>query len=423
MEITINPGNIGGEIRIPGSKSHTIRALAIASLAGGTSRIIHPLDSQDTRACMEACRAIGAEITEQADEWLVKGTGGVIGTPDNIIDVANSGTTLRVLMGLAGLGEGWTIFTGDQQIRRRPIGPLLDSLKDLGCEGFTTKKTGCPPLALKGPIRGGHTEIACPTSQYLTSLLISCPLAKNETEITVTELNERPYVEITLDWLDSQGIRYSHQNFDWFRIPGGQRYRSFEREIPGDFSSATFFLCAAAVTGCSLTLRGLDQDDSQGDRAVVEILEQMGCRIESQGQSITITGGSLKGRTVDLNATPDALPALAVTACFASGTTHFVNVPQARLKETDRIKVMKQELSKMGAEVEELTDGLIVKESRLRGARVNGHFDHRIVMSLAIAALGATGPTTIETAESAAATFPGFFDLLQQIQVSQSSES
>ena len=419
MEITINPGNISGEIRIPGSKSHTIRALAIASLAEGTSRIIHPLDSEDTRACMEACSAMGAEITEEEDKWLVNGTGGVIDTPDNIVDVANSGTTLRVLMGLAGLGEGWTIFTGDHQIRGRPIGHLLDAFIDLGCEGFTTKGNGCPPLALRGPIRGGHTEIACPTSQYLTSLLISCPLAKNDTEIIVTELNERPYVEITLDWLDRQEIRYSHQNLEKIHIPGGQSYKSFEREIPGDFSSATFFLCAAAVTGCSLTLRGLDQNDSQGDREVVGILEQMGCRIESQGQSITISGGSLKGRTVDLNAIPDALPALAVTACFASGTTHLVNVPQARLKETDRIKVMRQELSKMGADVEELADGLVVKNSPLRGARVSGHFDHRIVMSLAIAALGATGPTTIETVESAAATFPGFFDLLQEIQLSQ----
>ncbi len=417
MDVTINPGMIGGEVRIPGSKSHTIRALAIASLATGASRIIHPLDSEDTRACVEACRAMGAEITEEGDAWLVRGTGGNVTTPDDIIDVSNSGTTLRVLMGLASLGKGWSLFTGDQQIRRRPIGPLLQSYVDLGCQGFSAKGNGCPPLALRGPLGGGRTEIACPTSQFLTSLLISCPLAERDTEIIVTELNERPYVEITLDWLDRQGIQYAHQNLESFRIPGGQRYNSFERDIPGDFSSATFFLCAAAVKGCRLTLNGLDQNDSQGDRAVVGILEQMGCRIETLGQSLTITGGSLRGLTVDLNAIPDALPALAVTACFASGTTRLVNVPQARLKETDRITVMKQELSKMGAEIEELNDGLIIKESPLKGAQVNGHLDHRVVMSLAIAALGASGPTTIETAESVAATFPEFFDLLQEIRL------
>jgi 3-phosphoshikimate 1-carboxyvinyltransferase len=418
VEVTVRPGKIGGEVRIPGSKSHTIRALAIATLAEGESRIAEPLESEDTRACIQACRAMGADITAREDVWIVRGTGGSVKTPENVIDVANSGTTLRVLMGLAALCDGWTIFTGDEQIRRRPVGALLDALIGLGAEGFTTRANGCPPLALRGPIRGGRIQIACPTSQYLTSLLISCPLAKGDTQITVIELNEQPYVEITLDWLDRQAIRYSNSNFKEFRLPGGQRYRSFEREIPADFSSATFFLCAAAITGCSLTLRGLDRNDSQGDREVVNILEEMGCRIESRGQSITITGGSLQGRTLDLNSIPDALPALAATACYASGTTRLVNVPQARLKETDRITVMREELTKMGAQVEELAEGLVVRESRLQGSRVSGHSDHRVVMALAVAALGAKGPTTIETAEAAAATFPEFFDLLEKIKSS-----
>jgi 3-phosphoshikimate 1-carboxyvinyltransferase len=206
-----------------------------------------------------------------------------------------------------------------------------------------------------------------------------------------------------------------------FVIPGGQKYRAFEKAVPGDFSSATFLFCAAAVTGGPVTLRGLDMGDAQGDKAVVSILRAMGCRVKTAGTSITLTGGDLKGRDIDMNAIPDALPALAVTACFAQGKTRLINVPQARLKETDRIAVMARELSKMGARIRELPDGLEIEgaqsasgEPPLTGCSVNGHGDHRVVMALAVAGLGACGETQIETAEAASITFPGFFDALER---------
>jgi 3-phosphoshikimate 1-carboxyvinyltransferase len=408
-------------VTAPGSKSHTIRGLIIALLADGESTIINPLDSSDTRSCLEACRAFGAEIIERPNSWVVTGTGGKPKTPENVVDVGNSGTSLYLLSGIAALQDGWTVFTGDDQIRSRPAGPLLSSIADLGARVISTRGNGAAPYLVGGPLSGGKTEIECPTSQYLSSLLLAAPAAMGNTEIAVPLLNEQPYAEMTLSWLDNQGIKYANDGFRHFAIPGGQRYRSFSRPIPGDFSSATFFLCAAAVNGATIRVDGLDFEDSQGDKAVVDMLEKLGCAVERTSESVVIRGKPLRGCELDLNATPDALPALAVTACFAEGTTRLVNVPQARLKETDRITVMREELTKMGARVEEMPDGLIIhgrtrgEKPPLKGAEVDGRSDHRVVMALAIGALAAEGDTSIDTVEAVDVTVPGFFNLLHSI--------
>ncbi len=415
MEVTIRPGQLGGRLRVPASKSHTIRALIIATLADGESFVRAPLDSDDTRSCLACCRALGAQITEQAEGWRVRGTGGRLQVPENVVDVGNSGTTLYIAMAAAALTGGFTVFTGDEQIRRRPARNLLGALRDLGATAFDTRGNGCAPLVVGGPLRGGRTAIACPTSQYLSALLLAAPLAEGTSEIEVTELNEQPYVEITLDWLDRQRIRYERRGLMWFRVPGGQAYHAFDRAVPGDFSSATFFFCAAAVTGSAVTVDGLDPNDPQGDKDVLRLLEQMGCRVTWADTSVTVEGTKLRGVDADLNPMPDALPALAVTACFAEGVTRLGNVPQARLKETDRIAVMARELARMGATVKEEPDGLVIQGSRLEGTAVNGYADHRVVMALAIAGLRARGSTTVSTAEAAAVTFPGFFELLESL--------
>ncbi|MBN1523084.1 MAG: 3-phosphoshikimate 1-carboxyvinyltransferase [Spirochaetales bacterium] len=416
MEKTVTFADISGEVRIPASKSHTIRALTIATLADGTSHIRQPLESADTRSCLEICRQLGADIEVKPDEWIVTGTGGNLSVPENILDTGNSGTTLYIAAATAALVSGYSVFTGDEQIRRRPINSLLAALKDLGAEAFSTRHNGCAPVVIRGKLQGGKTAITCPTSQYLTSLLLNCPLADGDTEIKVLELNEKPYVEMTLSWLDSQGIKYERDpDINWFKIPGRQKYNAFDREIPADFSSATFFLCLGAIKGGGVTLHGLDMSDSQGDKAVIGMLEKLGADISVEGSSITVKGGTLKGTTLDLNATPDALPALAVTACFAEGTTELGNVPQARLKETDRIAVMAAELSKMGAKITEKPDGLVIEKSALHGAKVHGHADHRVVMSLAVAGLNSPGETIIDTAESVDITFPQFFSLIDSL--------
>lgn len=418
MELKVERSRLRGAIEIPASKSHTIRAVAIATLAEGSSEILQPLYSSDSLSCVEVCRALGAEISLELEErWRVKGVGGKVQAPADILDVRNSGTTCRITMGMASLAPGFSVFTGDEQTRRRPMQPLLTALGNLGAQAFSTQGNGRLPAVIGGRLHGGQTEVEGLTSQYLTSLLISCPLAEKESELWVKDLHERPYVEMTMAWLDRQGIQYDHRGLDYFRIPGGQCYRAFQARVPADFSSATFFLCAAAIADAEVTLLGLDMQDSQGDKKVVAMLQEMGAdiRLEAGGAIVVRGGWELIGRELDLNDTPDALPALAVVGCHARGTTVLKNVPQARIKETDRIATMRQELSKLGARVEELPDGLVIEQSPLRGAQLHGHGDHRVVMSLAVAGLIAEGATQVDTAEAIQVTFPSFVELMGQL--------
>lgn len=404
---------------MPGSKSHTIRAVAIAALADGESFIRRPLDSLDAQSAVRAYRAFGADIdTGDPLLWKVRGIAGRPQVPADVIDVGNSGTSLRIAVGTAGLlpaGAGEAAFTGDHQIRRRPVGPLLDCLCDLGATAVSLRRNGCVPAVVGGRIRGGRTAIDATNSQYLTSLLLNCPLADGAAEIDVTKLGEKPYVEMTLDWLSRQSIRLENHDFRRFVVPGNQSFKAFDRIVPADWSSATFFLVAGAICDADITLTGLDRNDTQGDRAVVDYLQAMGAAVEPTEYSVRVRHGSLKGIEIDLNATPDALPALAVAACFAEGTTRLVNVEEARRKETDRIRVMAAELRKLGIRTEELPDGLVVHGGRIRGGQVEGHDDHRIVMALSLAGLAGTEPVTVTTAEAAAVTFPAFVSLMQSL--------
>ena len=415
MRLVVERSKLAGAAEVPGSKSHTIRAAFLATLAEGTSVISAPLHSRDTLAAMNACRALGADIRVSKDRWVVEGTGGHPTPVADPIDVQNSGTTLRVALAVAALGTDWALFTGDEQIRRRPAGPLIEALGNLGARAYSTRGDGAAPVAVRGPLKGGVTDIECPTSQYLSALLIACPLAEGDTEIRVGVLNERPYVWLTLAWLDRLGTEYCHKRLKHFHIRGGQSYDAFDRRIPADFSSATFLLAAAAVTRSELTLVGLDMSDTQGDKAVVGMLEAMGCEVFADEEAITIKGGDLRGAEIDLNNTPDALPSLAVVGAFAEGETRLVNVPQARLKEVDRIAAMRGELAKLGVQAEEMEDGLIVTGGRPEGATVSSHGDHRIAMALAVAGLGAEATTVLDGAEAIDVTFPEFVELMLKL--------
>jgi len=417
MEFSVRPSRLRGEVEIPGSKSHTIRAVAVAALAEGESIIRSPLESADTRACAEAYRALGAVIDTGPEAWTVRGTAGRIRTPDNVIDVQNSGTTLRIAVGSAAtLTSGLAVFTGDDQIRRRPLGPLAQSLNELGASVHCTRENGCAPVVVGGRLRGGRTAIQAVTSQFLTSLLMATPLADRESEIDVPLLNEQPYVHITLDWLARAGIELHRDELRYFRVPGGQQYRPIDVRVPADFSSATFFLAAGALGDNDILVKGLDLADPQGDKAVIDYLRRMGARIDIGPEGIRVRPAPLTGCEIDMNATPDALPMMAVMGCFARGRTALVNVPQARLKETDRIAVMAAELSRMGAVVTERPDGLVIEESSLHAATVDGHCDHRVVMALTVAATACPdGPSRITTAQAAAVTFPTFQDCMSRL--------
>jgi 3-phosphoshikimate 1-carboxyvinyltransferase len=432
MKLIVRKSQLKGTVLIPSSKSHTIRAVAIASLAEGQSTIRNPLASGDTDAVVNCYRALGAKIdTSNPGLWEVTGTAAQIKNPKEVVDVGNSGTTLNIAIGSASLvRKGETVtFTGDEQTQSRPVGPLLNSLNDLGANCISVNNTGCAPVRITGQLVGGKTSITASTSQYLSSLVLCTPLAAKDSEIEVTLLNEPDYVQMTLDWLDKQKIQYENEQMRRFKVKGNQSYRAFDATIPADFSSATFFLCAAALFGDGVTLLGLDFSDSQPDKAVVDYLKAMGANITIQANSITIKAAPLRGIEIDMNRTPDALPAMAVTATFAEGETRLVNVPQARLKETDRIRCIAEELKKLNVDVEELPDGLIIRGSSLVSRRsnqklqvtshgrratnrVDGRSDHRIVMALSIAGLGLDKPVTIETAEAMAVTFPNYVELM-----------
>lgn len=404
---------------IPGSKSHTIRAVAIGAMAEGTSTIRNPLISSDTRSAVECFRGLGASIdTSDSTRWVIHGTGGDIKATDAAIDVGNSGTALPFGMACAArVGRGKRIqFTGDEQIQRRPVGPLCVALGELGARSETERGNGCAPVWVEGTLRGGRTSIECLTSQYLSALMIATPMASGDTQIDVPLLNEPDYVQMTLDWLDRQGIRYRHENFRRFFVEGGQRYRAFEATIPADFSSATFFLCAGSFLDADIEITGLDFSDSQPDKAVAEYLRRMGADIRIEGDKVRVLGSRLHGTRIDMNRTPDALPAMAVTGAFAGGQTRLDNVPQARKKETDRIRCMAEELRKLSIRVEELADGLILYEGgTITGGVVCGHGDHRIVMAMSLAGLASDDGIEIDTAEAIAVTFPEYVGLMQSL--------
>ena len=412
--ITLSPSRPAGTVSVPASKSQTIRAFLIAFFARDISRISNPLISADTKSCIDAIIQAGARVSfdDGMKEAIVDSRD--MAMPDSLsIDAGNSGTTEYLLLPMAAsLGIPVTI-TGDEQLRSRPVGPLADALRDLGCEVKTAG--GKPPVSVLGPIRGGSTVIECKSSQYLSGLLLGAPMAEGDTEIRCSLLYEKPYVSLTLGWLRSQGISFQiSDDYMVSRIKGGQRYRGFESYINGDYSSASFFFCMAAMAGTSITVKGLDPADPQGDKAILGILSQMGCTVSWEGNAVTVQGPErLRGGGFDLNAIPDTLPVLAATAAVAEGTTRLFNVPQARIKETDRIACMRQDLEALGIDVEEEPDGLAIHgRGRIHGGSVKGFGDHRIIMAMASLSAGSDGPVTIDDEKAAEVTFPTFFTLL-----------
>ena len=407
MKIKVCKSILNGELAVPGSKSHTIRAIAAALMAEGTSIVRAPLESADTRSTLEAAKLLGAKVCEHLDRWEITGTGGKITDPQQVIDMGNSGTGLRILSGIAGTADCKITFDGDASLRSRPMGQLTDALSNLGVK-VETREGKCP-VSFEGPLQGGKTEVVGTSSQFLTALLFACPFAQNDTEIFPVDLQEKPYVEITLGWLKRLGVEFeAADDMSCFKVPCGQKFKAFDWTIPADFSTAAFPLGAGAIAGGEVRIKNLDFDDLQGDKAVFDFVEQFGAKVERLAEYTRVSPGKLHAVELDLNATPDALPLLAVVAACAEGSTRFYNVAQARIKETDRITCMACELGKMGIEVQELPDGMIIKGGKLKGAELESYDDHRIAMALTVAAFVAEGDSVINNAECAAVTYPGF---------------
>ncbi len=416
MILRILPSPAQGKISVPASKSHTIRAIAFGSLASGESIIRNPLDSEDAHSAAAVYEALGANITKQEGEWRVEGFGGLPSPPSRQIDVGNSGTTCRMGLGTAALlPEGEARFDGDPQTRRRPMGPLLDALSDLGARAVSENDDGRLPAKVSGPWLGGETQVDGTTSQYTSSLILNAPFGGGDSIIDPVDLNERPYVDMTLWWLGKLGLSFEREGYEHFCVPGNQALSSFDMEVPADFSSAAFMVAAAALPSGDVLLEGLDMDDPQGDKAILGMVAGMGAEVREENGSIRIRGVSLEGGIFDLNSTPDLLPVMAVLGAFADGETRLVNVPQARIKETDRITAMREVIESLGGSATELPDALIVRGGGLKGGKAHGFGDHRVVMAAAVAGLAAPLGVEVDTAEAMAITFPDFCERMRRL--------
>jgi 3-phosphoshikimate 1-carboxyvinyltransferase len=420
MDATIRPSGIGGTERAPPSKSYTHRAILAAGYSDEAS-VRRPLLSADTRATMRAVEAFGGTVSnrEGNGDLEIEGFDGRPAVPEDVVDCANSGTTMRLVTAAAALADGTTVFSGDESLRSRPQGPLLSAIESLGGRAESTREDGQAPLVVTGPIDGGRVEIPGDvSSQFVTALLLAGAVTDEGIAVDLaTPLKSAPYVEITLDVLSSFGIE-ARETAGGYRVEGDQWYAPEDGEyaVPGDFSSASYLLAAGAVAGDDgVTAEGA-VPSAQGDTAIVDHLDRMGATIDwdRAAGTVRVERSALSGIAVDVGDTPDLLPTLAVLGAVADGVTRIENCEHVRYKETDRVAAMAEALSRMSAVVEESRDELLVRggESDLTGTRLDGRGDHRIVMALSIAGLVADGETTISGAEDVDVSFPGFFETL-----------
>ena len=418
--IAISPcGPFHGTIRPPGSKSITNRALVCAALAQAESTLTGALDSDDTRVMIDCLRQLGIPIEahEEGTRLVVQGCGGSIPETQAELFVGNSGTTIRFLTALTALGHGTYRLDGIERMRQRPIGDLVSALKQLGADVTCESPGGCPPVIVRARgLRGGRVTIRGDiSSQFLSGLLMACPLAESDVEIMVAgALVSRPYVEMTLRVMESFGIAVPCSDLSQFLIRGQQTYRGCGYAIEPDASAASYFWGAAAVAGGGVTVEGLSADALQGDVRFVNCLEQMGCVIRREPASISVEGRPLRGIDIDMNAISDTVQTLAVVALFADGPTTIRNVAHIRHKETDRIGDLARELRKLGATVEDRADGLTITPGPLRGAAIDTYNDHRMAMSFALAGLRIPG-VVIRDPGCTAKTYPSFFADLERL--------
>lgn len=419
MNYHISPSKLCGDITIPPSKSHTLRAILFASLAKGSSQIHNYLPSPDTVAMINACRLLGANIRIEPHLLHIHGTDGKPQTPTNVIDAGNSGQVLRFVAAIAALTSGYTVLTGDHSIRtNRPVQPLLDGLTQLGVFAVSTQGDGSAPIIIKGPLCGGTTSLNGEDSQPVSGLLIASAFAKHPSLIHVSSPGEKPWIDLTLDWFKRLGIHCQHQDYTQYQVSGNAAYPGFEYTVPGDFSSCAFPLVAAIITQSDVILHNLDMGDIQGDKGLIEALQAMGGVIEADPHKKTIhikPSQELIGTTIDVNNFIDALPILAVVGCFAKGETLITGAAIARKKESNRLSAITSELQKMGAQISEYEDGLKITPAPLRGATLSSFDDHRIAMALSVAALSARGDSLITNVACVEKSYPHFAESLQSL--------
>ncbi len=423
--LTLKPiKHIHGEINLPGSKSLSNRALLLAALAEGTTHITNLLESDDTRHMLNALKQLGIQYTlsEDKTECRVIGNAGALQhmNPQELF-LGNAGTAMRPLCAALCLGKGTYVLTGEPRMKERPIGHLVDALREAGADISYLENEGYPPLQITADgLNGGKVAIdGSISSQFLTALLLASPLAKNDMTISILgELVSKPYIDITLDIMQKFGVEVVNDEYKRFNIKAGQTYKAVENYmVEGDASSASYFLAAAAIKGGTVKVTGIGRNSIQGDIAFVDVLEQMGARVEWSENYVSVTRDALRNIDMDFNHIPDAAMTIATTALFAEGTTTLRNIYNWRVKETDRLFAMATELRKVGAEVEEGEDYLkITPPSQLKHAAIDTYDDHRMAMCFSLLALDPVS-VTINDPECTAKTFPTYFDVLKSVSI------
>ncbi len=409
-------------IEVPGSKSYTNRALLVAAMADGVSTLTGALFSDDTHYMSASLRKLGVQIDadEKQARFDVRGNGGNIPVSGADLYIGNSGTTSRSLTAYVSLGHGKFVIDGDEPMRRgRPISDLLDSLTQIGVSARSQFDNGHLPVIVEADgLAGGKTRLdVTKSSQFLTALLLIAPCAKNGMEIEVIGKREMPYIDITLAVMGAFGVQVSNQDYQYFRIEGGQHYQPRVYNIEPDASNASYFFAAAALTGGRVTVQHLHSDSAQGDIQFVHILERMGCRVTFSDTGITVTGPhQLKGIDVDMRAISDTSLTLAAIAPFADSKVTIRNIEHTRWQETDRIYAMVTELRKLGVPVVEHRDGLEISPSSIIPTAIDTYEDHRMAMAFSLIGLKVPG-IQINNPECVAKTFPHYFQVLERLYV------
>ncbi len=408
--------------RVPGSKSYTNRALTIAAMAQGNTTLQGALLSDDTYVAREALGQLGLQIEQDGTTFEIQGQHGEFVMPEKPLYLGNSGTATRFFTAMLTLPGFPVTLTGNERMQERPIGDLLDALNQLGANVTSVRGNNCPPVQISAQrLRGGTASISGSiSSQFLSALLMAAPYAETDVTLQVRDkLVSRPYVDLTLDIMRQFGVRVTHDDYRQFSIPGRQIYRGRTYPIEGDVSSATYFWGLAALLGQDVQVTNIPANSAQGDLRILGVLEQMGCTV-SRGADLTVSGPpQLRALgEIDLNPLPDAAMTVAVLAAFCPGVTRIRNVANLRVKETDRLQALANELRKIGAQVEELPDGLHIEgdPTRLHGADIATYDDHRMAMCFGMAGARLPG-VSIQEPACVAKTYPGFWDDLQCVGV------
>lgn len=419
MRLRITPSPVSGVVTTPPSKSYSHRAVIIASLAAGESIIENPLLSDDTIYTIDACRSLGADIKIQDNRLMIIGGKIRTATDKKIIFAGNSGSTIRMVASLAALSQSRVILDGDSRLRQRPLGDLLSALKSLGVSARSLNNNGCPPIEIQGGrLRGGEVSVRGQiSSQHISALLMIAPYTEKGLRIKVAgRLRSRPYIDITLDAMRAFGVKVVNQDYKEFLVKGGQEYKARRYQIEGDYSSAAYFFTAGAIGGGPVTVKNLKPDSAQGDRHLLNILSEMGCTIEHRKEQVRISRrDGLSGISLDMGDYPDIVQAVAVVAAYTRGKTKITNIPHLKFKETDRISNTAAELAKMRIKTDVTGNSLVIYGGKPKGAEVEAHADHRLAISLAIAALFAEGDSIINGAEAVSKSYPKFFADLKKL--------